>query len=806
MARIDHEGYAELAPAAAVAFAGYAETSSSTRRSNTAAVGAHTRSMSVSGGSAAGHDRTPRHEWLMSRYLESEASSSLSSSNLRRSSFRLDLPLTAAASSPASPSPCAAAYSASASPLPPSADRFHYSPSGSYYAASPSPLAPHPAYIPQSKSASVRGNPYAFLHASPFRYSHDCYDSDDEKEGDDSNDGEKNDAVDDGDSGGRVAKGGPIGGERSRSVHSSSSSSSSISGGGGIRIGSSRRSSTVTVTVAVEKNEAETGCHSNVESSLGIANQWSHQYGHATSGMRSAPGPGEAATCPCESGGCHHIDESIQAGDNTQGVRSTSSTTTSSISSRTSSSSQGSAGGRSSSSISRRHGITEAIRAAVLMHSTGGSGSCTGSNSIRASSRRSAAGEAPQEPTDAVRAAVLMRGAGGSSRGSRGSRGNNRASSRGSAAGSTTAACSPADIMHSAGGNSHGNSHGGSSSAEEDPVVTMGSPSNMASVLMEPCDANEAATIENQRLQVTHSTSFKQPCRQPRSSTVPDPTALQPLLGSEIVLDPSKKVQWFGDWDDGRSWKETRSKTHRWKPEDTLAVPGLPGRIPMGKMVEYVWLLLLLAMAVTAGGMTLFSVLFWARGPAAVCLAVMGVLGGRGVLLAGYCLMLRLLLGAERVHAACYALLDITTAGALAALFFLSSSASLTIPIASYLLARSLCELLTLLSAWNCRGREWWTSLLAVWPPLLLGISLFYRQPTGESWYIVTVMGLCCVVEGLPLWVACVVLRVRLVGGRGSLPQHARACVRKAAAVGTFMHGVLRLLLLALFFVAKYAL
>ncbi|CAI5503234.1 unnamed protein product [Closterium sp. Naga37s-1] len=124
---------------------------------------------------------------------------------------------------------------------------------------------------------------------------------------------------------------------------------------------------------------------------------------------------------------------------------------------------------------------------------------------------------------------------------------------------------------------------------------------------------------------------------------------------SEIVLDPSKTVQWFGDWDDGRTWKETRSRTHRWKPEDTLAIPGLPGRIPMGKMVEYVWLLLLLAMAVTAAGLVLFSLLFWApmvtEGPTTakgtsgtVWLAVMGVLGGRGVVLGSYCFVLWLLL------------------------------------------------------------------------------------------------------------------------------------------------------------------
>ncbi|CAI5534419.1 unnamed protein product [Closterium sp. Naga37s-1] len=271
----------------------------------------------------------------MSRYLDSAQPSA--DPFLRRSTFRLDLPLTAAAApiSPASPSPHAAAYSASGSPLPCSADRFHYSPSASYYSASPAPYAhpaahlhcysasrsawAQPAVIPQSQSATAKGDPYAFLHASPFRYSHDCYDSDEEKNG--------------------------------------------------------------------------------------------------------------------------------YAGDD-----------------------------------------------------------------------------------------------------------------------------------------------GG----------------------------------DNQN-------------------------------GSEIVLDPSKTVQWFGDWDDGRTWKETRSRTHRWKPEDTLAIPGLPGRIPMGKMVEYVWLLLLLAMAVTAAGLVLFSLLFWApmvtEGPTTakgtsgtVWLAVMGVLGGRGVVLGSYCFVLWLLL------------------------------------------------------------------------------------------------------------------------------------------------------------------
>ncbi|CAI5494987.1 unnamed protein product [Closterium sp. Naga37s-1] len=232
----------------------------------------------------------------------------------------------------------------------------------------------------------------------------------------------------------------------------------------------------------------------------------------------------------------------------------------------------------------------------------------------------------------------------------------------------------------------------------------------------------------------------------------------------------------------------------------------------MGKMMEYVWLLLLLAMAVTAAGLVLFSLLFWApmdtKGTkGTVWLVVMGVLGGRGVVLGGYCFVLWLLLqGKECKQAACYASADLSTASLLAALYLFSPSASLTTPIASYLLARSLCELLTLLSTWNCKGREWWTSLLAVWPPSLLGISLFFSQPTGETWYIVAVTGTCCMVDGVPLWVACVVLRVRLVGGRGSLPQHARGCVRKAAAVGTFVHGLMRLLPLVLYFVAKYAL
>ena len=46
----------------------------------------------------------------------------------------------------------------------------------------------------------------------------------------------------------------------------------------------------------------------------------------------------------------------------------------------------------------------------------------------------------------------------------------------------------------------------------------------------------------------------------------------------EIVLDPTKDVQWFGDWDDGESWRDNPKK-QVWTFEDVVVLPGLPGKV-----------------------------------------------------------------------------------------------------------------------------------------------------------------------------------------------------------------------------------
>ncbi|CAI7872230.1 unnamed protein product [Closterium sp. NIES-54] len=463
-------------------------------------VAAHARSVSVSDAVAAGagHDKT--HQWLMSRYFDSAAQPS-ADPFLRRSSFRLDLPLTAAAaapSSPATPSPRAAAYSASGSPLLCSADRFHYSPSGSYYSASPAPYAQMPAplrcysasrsawaqptVIPKSQSATARGDPYAFLHASPFRYSHDCYDSDEEKNGyagddggGDSNDGDYEDADADengGDSsssggGGRAVNGGRIGGERSK---------------GALR-SSSRRN-----PIHLEKGGWATTGESGTNEPINTESD------DATSAIRAAPGPGEAATWPSRSGGPERMGELRRVHVDLHGASST-----------------------GSNSPCRNAFLNNRSREGCRSSRFGGGDS----NNNNMSSGSSGGG----------------RSSGSTNRSSKSSSRNSRGVDTAAAAASAAAAAVNARQV--------------ANNATVDwgsPVTLLPCRANKAGILMEPCDTNEAAYIENQRLQLLHASYERpqQPCEHPseplRNSAAPDSTALHPLLGSEIVLDPSKRV------------------------------------------------------------------------------------------------------------------------------------------------------------------------------------------------------------------------------------------------------------------------
>ncbi|CAI5470155.1 unnamed protein product [Closterium sp. Yama58-4] len=449
-------------------------------------VAAHARSVSVSDAAAAGagHDKT--HQWLMSRYLESAQPSA--DPFFRRSPFRLDLPLTAAAAaplSPASPSPRAfiprVPYSASASP-PCSADRFHYSPSASYYSASPAPyaqpLAPlrcnsasrpawaHPAVIPQSQSATAKGDPYAFLHASPFRYSHDCYDSDEEKggnagdDGGDSNDGDNVDANrnggdnydyadgNGGDGSSSVADGGEIGGERAQSALNSSRRNPIFSENSGWAMDGSGTANGPMENDPRSDNPFETSQRSiggsrpngNTENRLhqdgdkALDCQQIHQCDHATSAMRSASDSGDAATWPPGSGGRPRMDELRQAHADSQDACSTGSNSPSRNASANDRSSRGSRNSRFGGEESKISG--------------GGGGSSSGSRF-----------DPPPPPAAAAAAAVAA-----------------AVVTAGQVTNNTTMEWNPSPT-----------------------VALMHCPGNKAGgILMEPCDTNEAAYIENQ--------------------------------------------------------------------------------------------------------------------------------------------------------------------------------------------------------------------------------------------------------------------------------------------------------------------
>lgn len=52
------------------------------------------------------------------------------------------------------------------------------------------------------------------------------------------------------------------------------------------------------------------------------------------------------------------------------------------------------------------------------------------------------------------------------------------------------------------------------------------------------------------------------------------------------------------------------------------------------------------------------------------------------------------------------------------------------------------------------RRRECFPLALTAWPPVLLGTLLAFGIPTLELWYAALQLGLCCITDGLPLWIS----------------------------------------------------
>jgi len=60
----------------------------------------------------------------------------------------------------------------------------------------------------------------------------------------------------------------------------------------------------------------------------------------------------------------------------------------------------------------------------------------------------------------------------------------------------------------------------------------------------------------------------------------------------------------------------------------------------------------------------------------------------------------------------------------------------------------------------SAQGREWWLALLAVWPRPSWGLCSSPASHSGTPGYTTALLGACCFVDGLPLWVTAVVLKV----------------------------------------------
>lgn len=52
------------------------------------------------------------------------------------------------------------------------------------------------------------------------------------------------------------------------------------------------------------------------------------------------------------------------------------------------------------------------------------------------------------------------------------------------------------------------------------------------------------------------------------------------------------------------------------------------------------------------------------------------------------------------------------------------------------------------------RKRECFPLVLTAWPPVLVGILLGFGIPTADLWYASLQLGLCCIADGLPLWIS----------------------------------------------------
>ena len=141
--------------------------------------------------------------------------------------------------------------------------------------------------------------------------------------------------------------------------------------------------------------------------------------------------------------------------------------------------------------------------------------------------------------------------------------------------------------------------------------------------------------------------------------------------------------------------------------------------------------------------------------------------------------------GGEVVQAASYAWLYICIAS-VCLYSFLCGYYNVALPVATVALARQVlllwteskdkcgyfsqvCHLcrglwlegMAVYSTWNAQGREGWLVFIAIWPPAMTGALLLHGNPTVNMWYCSALLGTCCIIDGLPLLISCMQLRVR---------------------------------------------